>query len=177
MSELVVFALPVGGGILAMSSLPGRGGDYKGDLETLHQWQPGLVLTMTTDAEMAEVGAQMLGNDIQSMASRWIHLAVLDYGTPSEEMMAKWPEVSKTVRTMLHGGGRVVVHCRGGCGRSGMVALRLMVECGEDRFSALTRLRGVRDCAVETKGQLHWAFAVEEAAATPVFTRHRSTEK
>jgi len=94
-----------------------------------------------------------------------------------KEMMAKWPEVSKTVRTMLHGGGRVVVHCRGGCGRSGMVALRLMVECGEDRFSALTRLRGVRDCAVETKGQLHWAFAVEEAAATPVFTRHRSTEK
>lgn len=159
MSGLVIYALPVGGGTLAMASLPGRGGDYRGDLEVFHEWAPGIVISMTTEVEMAEVGGQNFGSDIQAMASRWCHLPVPDFGAPGGEVDAKWPEVSRNVRQALKGGGRVIVHCRGGCGRSGMVALRLMVECGEDRFEALNRLRALHDCAVETKGQLQWAFA------------------
>ncbi|UYV37552.1 protein phosphatase [Rhodobacteraceae bacterium D3-12] len=159
MSGLVIYALPVGGGTLAIASLPGRSGDYRGDLDVFSEWKPGIVVTMTTEAEMVEVGGINLGSDIQAMASRWWHLPVADFGTPSAEIDAIWPEVSDNVRRALNGGGRVIVHCRGGCGRSGMVALRLMVESGEDRFEALNRLRALRDCAVETKAQLQWAFA------------------
>ncbi len=54
-------------------------------------------------------------------------------------------------------GGRVLVHCMGGCGRSGMALLRLMVESGEPADRALARLRAVRPCAVETPEQLAWA--------------------
>ena len=72
----------------------------------------------------------------------------------------------------LRGGGRVLVHCRGGCGRSGMVALRLMIEAGEAPDEALSRLRSVRPCAVETKAQMGWAMAAERDAA--VFHRHGS---
>ncbi|MDU8927652.1 protein-tyrosine phosphatase family protein [Alisedimentitalea sp. MJ-SS2] len=158
---LVIYALPVGGGTLAIASLPGRDGDYRGDMDVFHEWKPGIVLSMTTDEEMVAVGAPNLGSDIQAMASRWCHLPVQDFGAPDTEVNAKWPEVSRNVRQALAGGGRVIVHCRGGCGRSGMVALRLMVECGEDRFDALNRLRGLRDCAVETKGQLQWALSGE----------------
>ena len=158
---LVIYALPVGGGTLAMASLPGRSGDYRGDLDVFHEWKPGIVVSMTTEAEMAEVGGVNLGSDIQTMASRWCHLPVPDFNAPGVEVNAKWPEVSRNVRQALKGGGRVIVHCRGGCGRSGMVVLRLMIEAGEDRFAALNRLRGLRDCAVETKGQLQWAFAGE----------------
>ncbi len=158
---LVVHALTVGGGTLALASLPGRGGDYRGDLEVFHEWRPGIVLTLVSEAELVEVGGAAIGNDIQSMGSRWHHLPIQDFGTPDEAVMARWPEASRQVRRALKGGGRVIVHCRGGCGRSGMVALRLMVECGEDRFAALNRLRALRDCAVETKGQLKWAFEAE----------------
>ncbi len=164
---LVVYALPVGGGTLAIASLPGRSGDLRGDLDVFREWRPGIVITMVTPAEMAGVGAPNLGNDIQGMGSRWVHLPVEDYGVPGPEAMAKWPKVSASVRQALKGGGRVIVHCRGGCGRSGMVALRLMVEVGEDRFAALKRLRAVRDCAVETKDQLQWAFAAPAAGDGP----------
>jgi hypothetical protein len=165
MSGLVVFALPVGGGTLALSSLPGREGDYRGDLELFHEWRPGIVVSMVTEAELAEVGGQNLGTDIQAMASRWVHLPIRDFGVPGPEIEARWPQASRAVRAALKGGGRVIVHCKGGCGRSGMVVLRLMVECGEDRFTALNRLRHLRDCAVETKGQLQWAFAGEPEPA------------
>lgn len=157
MSDFMIFALPVGGGTLAISSLPGRGGDYKGDIAMLREWRPGMVITMTTDDEMTE-HAVNIGSDIQSIGSRWAHFPVVDYGAPNAQVASQWPQISEAIRATLKGGGRVVVHCRGGCGRSGMVALRLMIEAGEERFDALTRLRALRECAVETRGQLHWAF-------------------
>ena len=154
---LVIYALPVGGGTLAMASLPGRSGDYRGDLDVFHEWKPGIVVSMTTEAEMAEVGGVNLGSDIQTMASRWCHLPVPDFNAPGVEVNAKWPEVSRNVRQALKGGGRVIVHCRGGCGRSGMAVLRLMVELGEAPEAALPRLRAARPCAVETDAQYDWA--------------------
>ncbi|MEX0301574.1 MAG: protein-tyrosine phosphatase family protein [Leisingera sp.] len=157
--NLAVHALPVAGGILALCPLPGAGGDYRGDLDHINDWKPGLVLSMTTAEEQAAAGGQMLGIDIQSMASRWIHLPVPDFGTPPPEVEAKWPAASQAARKALAGGGRVLVHCKGGCGRSGMAVLRLMIESGEAPVKALARLRAVRPCAVETPAQMEWAYA------------------
>lgn len=154
---LVLYALSVGGGTLALCPLPGAGGDYRGDLDLIRDWQPGLVISLATEIEMLAAGGRHLGTDIQSLASRWAHLPVEDYGVPTPEIEARWPAVSRSARQALAGGGRVLVHCRGGCGRSGMVALRLMIECGEPAASALKHLRHVRPCAVETKAQMTWA--------------------
>lgn len=157
MSQLVIYALQVGGGTLALTSMPGRGGDYAGDLDMISDWKPGLVISMTTAVEMLQDGAPTFGGDIQGRASRWVHLPVEDFGAPPQAVLDAWPSVSAAVRHDLSGGGRVLVHCRGGCGRSGMVVLRLMVECGEQPDKALARLRALRPCAVETDGQLAWA--------------------
>jgi len=157
MPEFVIHALPVGGGILALAPLPGAGGDYAGDLEHLHDWKPALVLSMTTPTELLEAGAPDLGADIQDIGSRWFHLPVPDYGVPGAQVDADWPPVSQAARAALKGGGRVLIHCRGGCGRSGMVALRLMIEIGERADDALLRLRAVRPCAIETDDQERWA--------------------
>ena len=157
MSELVIFALQVGGGTLALTSMPGRGGDYADDLDMIADWKPGLVISMTTEVEMLQDGARSFGGDIQGRASRWVHLPVEDFSAPPPSMIAEWPDISASVRHALSGGGRVLVHCRGGCGRSGMVVLRLMVECGENPDQALKRLRALRPCAVETDAQLAWA--------------------
>lgn len=157
MSQLVVYALQVGGGTLALSSMPGRGGTYTEDLDLIADWKPGLVISMTTEVEMIQDGARNFGADIQGRASRWVHLPIEDFGTPPKEILDRWPRVGATARQALSGGGRVLVHCRGGCGRSGMVVLRLMVECGERPEAALKRLRTVRPCAVETNAQMLWA--------------------
>ncbi len=159
MSQMVIHALQVGGGSLALTSMPGRGGDYAGDLDMISGWRPGLVISMTTEVEMIQDGAREFGRDVQSRASRWVHLPIDDFGAPSAEIRKRWTGVSASARQALSGGGRVLVHCRGGCGRSGMIVLRLMVECGENPGTALTRLRALRPCAVETDDQMNWATA------------------
>ena len=68
-----------------------------------------------------------------------------------------WEPISKNVQQKINDGDKILVHCRGGCGRTGMIVLRIMVEFGEDPDEALERLRKVRPCAVETKAQENWA--------------------
>jgi hypothetical protein len=155
---LTIHALSVADGILAITQLPGASGDYATDMQHIRDWKPGLVITLTMPEEMRAAGAETLGQDVQRSASRWEHLPILDFSAPDEQALLRWPGISHMARRALVGGGRVLVHCKGGCGRSGMVALRLMIECGESPPRALARLRAVRPCAVETPEQMQWAY-------------------
>ncbi|KMK68525.1 protein-tyrosine phosphatase family protein [Puniceibacterium sp. IMCC21224] len=166
----VIHALPVAGGILAIAPLPGSDGDYAGDLEHIHGWAPALVISLTTDVEMLAGGAQNLGAQLQDQGTRWAHLPIADFGAPDAGFADKWTGISGQALQALAGRGRVLVHCRGGCGRSGMVALRLMIEAGEAADEALERLRTVRPCAIETDAQMEWALAAPRGAA--LFLRH-----
>ncbi len=163
---LTLHALSVADGILALCPLPGAGGDYVGDMDHIHDWQPGLVISMTTAVEHLEAGAEGLGQDFQAMGSRWHHLPLPDFSAPNTAMLEHWGEVSALALQALRGGGRVLVHCKGGCGRSGMVVLRLMIEAGEMPAKALRRLRTQRPCAVETEAQMQWAMAADPAKSS-----------
>lgn len=158
-SQFVIYALPVSDGILGIAPLPGRGGTWAEDLAHLTDWKPALVISMTTTAEQVSHGLADIGAEIQDTGTRWIHFPVEDLDVPMPEQIEDWHRASKAALAALQGGGRVLIHCFGGCGRSGMAALRLMVEAGEEAEVALARLRVVRPCAVETDDQRAWATA------------------
>ena len=155
MADFSISELVAAGGVLGICPLPGRFRDYGTDLADMLDWRPDVVLTMTTVPEMARHGADRLGQDLMQAGVRWVHLPVEDFGIPTGEVEAIWPDLLQVLAL----GGRVLAHCYGGCGRSGMALLRLMVEAGEDGPDALHRLRRVRPCAVETEAQRVWAFA------------------
>lgn len=144
--------LPAGNGWLGICPLP-----RMGDMPTLLDWAPDLVLSMTEMVEMVQLGAGGLGDALKDAGVAWHHLPVRDFGVPPVEIQTVWPAISAQARGILAEGGKVLAHCRGGCGRSGMVLLRLMVELGEAPEAALVRLREVRPCAVETDEQWLWA--------------------
>ncbi len=167
---MIVYALSVGRGILAISPIPGSEGDYAGDVQHLIEWKPAIVISLVTEVELVASAATGLGSALMDAGCRWEHLPITDFGVPDAAFEEAWPEVSASARRALMGGGRILVHCRGGCGRSGMVALRLMSELGEARDDALERLRAVRPCAIETPEQMAWAMAAKRDPA--VFLRH-----
>ncbi len=169
LAEWSVSELKFGGGRLGIAPIPGRRGDYFADFARLVQWGPRLVLTMVTGAELGHVGAETLGDDLAAMGIGWRHLPVDDLGAPQDRSAELWPNVSTECHGILERGGNVLAHCYGGCGRSGMAIMRLMVEAGEDADLALERLREVRPCAVETEGQRAWA-------AIPMFERQGWTQ-
>lgn len=156
MSGFAIAEVPVLAGWLGISPLPGRYGDYHGDLGAVHAWAPDMVLSLAAQGEMRGV-ADGFGADLAHNGIAWRHFPITDFGVPTEAEGALWPMLADEALGWLGRGGRVLVHCKGGCGRSGMIALRLLVETGEAPETALARLRAVRPCAVETDGQYNWA--------------------
>lgn len=133
-----IFAVSAGGGTLALCSLP------LGHLAKVRDWAPDLVISMCEDHEMPD--GLWTGYPLR-------HVPVVDYSVP---IGSAWDAVEVEALAMLCAGNRILIHCKGGCGRSGMAVLRLMVQAGER--DALSRLRAVRPCAVETAAQLAWAL-------------------
>ena len=142
---------------MALCPMPGRGGDYAGDLAAVVRWRPAMVLSMATGPELAACGALGLPGDLANRGIGWHHLPVTDFGADSIALRDAWAAGSLEARKNLAAGHGVLAHCLGGCGRSGMAVLRLMIEAGEAPEAALARLRAVRPCAVETGAQLAWA--------------------
>lgn len=139
--------IAVGGGVLGLCPLP-----QAADVAVLRDWQADVVLTLVEQAEAAELSPDLAAAlATKGIAQRCYPIA--DFGVP----VAGWSEISAELHALLAKGGRIIVHCRGGCGRTGMIALRLMVELGEAPDMALARLRAVRPCAVETEAQRLWA--------------------
>jgi protein-tyrosine phosphatase len=157
MTALPLAEVAVGAGRAALCPMPGSAGGPVADLATILAWQPGLVLSLATADEMAARGAAGLGAALAAQGVAWRHMPVADFGVPGEGFRAAWPDVEAEALALLARGGRVLAHCMGGCGRSGMVVLRLMVASGEPAAAALDRLRRARPCAVETPGQRDWA--------------------
>lgn len=152
-------SLPCGAGWLGICGVPGRSGDYHADLAALLTWRPDMVLTMIPTSELEHAAAHTLGRDLTWHGIGWRHLPIADFGVPGPDTLALWPGASRAAQQILWRGGRVLTHCFGGCGRSGMALLRLMIEMGVPGPQALLRLRQSRPCAVETDAQLQWAFA------------------
>ena len=61
-------------------------------------------------------------------------------------------------RAMMRGAGsNVLVHCKGGLGRAGVIACRLLIELGMKPSEAIVAVRNVRPGAIETAAQLDYA--------------------
>ena len=50
----------------------------------------------------------------------------------------------------------ILVHCRGGLGRAGMISARLLVESGVEPQTAIERVRTARPGAIEKRQQEAW---------------------
>ncbi len=157
MTEFSINDVSAGTGRIGICPMPGRYGVYRLDIATVKAWRPDLVLTMTELHEMERIGVTNLAGDLAAFGCDWLHLPITDFGVPTGETLADWPAAATRACEILAPGGRVLVHCYGGCGRSGMAVVRILVEMGEPPEMAVARLRAVRACAVETEAQMIWA--------------------
>lgn len=147
----------LGKGALGIAPIPGKSGDLGADVRVIAAWGATEVVTLTEAHELETTGAMALGMRLADVGATWHHLPIVDYQIPAEGEGQEWAASCAEWARKVRGGARILIHCKGGCGRSGMVLLRVLVESGEHPEDALARLREVRPCAVETDAQMAWA--------------------
>ena len=128
--------------------------DLEIDLDAVSTWGAKLVLTLMEPEELKLLKVPHLGKEIQSRGMEWRHLPIVDYSVPSEAFEQQWITQGHEIRTLLRNGDDVLVHCKGGLGRAGMIAARLLAELGMEPIDAIRRVRRARKGAIETPSQL-----------------------
>jgi hypothetical protein len=163
---LRIDAVPAGpaGGLIGLTFCPGkRGASVQGpawqrslaaDLDVVQAWAPATVVTLIEDHEFTMLGVPDLGTAVQARGLQWLHLPIPDLHAPDARFEAAWPVAGARLRQQLLAGQRVLVHCRGGLGRAGTVAARLLVELGTPPDAALQQVRRARPGAIETAAQV-----------------------
>ena len=165
-----------GGGIVGITFCPGKTGsslwgphwqrDLAVDIDVIARWGASVVVTLIEDHEFAMLGVVGLGTAVQARGMAWHHLPIVDVRPPGESFERQWQEVGPALRSALRAGGRVLVHCRGGLGRAGTVAARLLVEMGMAPGNAINRVRAVRPGAIQTQAQQDYVMKTRSASSS-----------
>ena len=124
------------------------------DLDAIAAWGAKLVLTLVEPAELKALKVPQLGHEIKRRGIEWRHLPIADFSVPTNAFEEQWVTQGREIREMLRNGDDVLVHCKGGLGRAGMITARLLAELGMDPEEAIHAVRCVRKGAIETPSQL-----------------------
>ncbi|MGZ8246266.1 ADP-ribosylglycohydrolase family protein, partial [Methylomagnum sp.] len=123
------------------------------DVGAIADWGAAAVLTLVEDHELAALKVKGLRKGVEAAHMDWVHAPIPDVSTPDDAFEAAWVVIGEDLRDRLRAGFNVVVHCKGGLGRAGTIAARLLVELGVDAGEAVARVRRVRPGAIETMAQ------------------------
>ena len=123
------------------------------DVAAIADWGAAAVLTLVEDQELKSLKVEGLGAEVRRRHMDWLHAPIPDVSVPTPAFEAEWRLIGEGLRDRLRAGFDIVVHCKGGLGRAGMIAARLMVELGVDPDEAIVRVRAVRSGAIETAAQ------------------------
>jgi len=144
-------------GKLFVSSRP-RGGDWLSD-ETKRWRQSGIqtVLSLLTQEEESELGILDESGEAAKQGMKFISFPIPDRGIPGSSTAAI--EMLEEVHNELQRGKSVLVHCRQGIGRAGMIAASLLVLDGTEPGAAIVEVSNARGVTVpETADQEQWIY-------------------
>lgn len=160
---LRIDAMACGAGLIGMTFCPGKQGDsvFGGrwerdlalDLRVIADWGASTLVSLVEEHELAELGVPELGDGAEEAGLEWHFLPIRDVDVPDDRFERLWTYSGHVLRRKLESGERIVLHCRGGLGRTGTIAARLAIECGRAPDEALRRVRAARSGAVETASQ------------------------
>jgi ADP-ribosyl-[dinitrogen reductase] hydrolase len=134
--------------------------DLSIDLDAIRNWGAAAVVTLLEPKEVLLLRVEHLGEEIRRRGMLWFHLPIADVSTPDEGFERNWALAGDELRTLLHNRRDVLVHCRGGLGRAGTIAARLLIELGMEPAIAISRVRAVRPGAIETREQEKYVLGI-----------------
>jgi ADP-ribosyl-[dinitrogen reductase] hydrolase len=156
-------SLPLQNGEVGLTFCPGKHGDsltgapWARDLEVdllgVKAWGARMVVTLMERHEFDLLKVPDLDKRVAAHGMAWLHLPIIDQDVPSTAFEAAWPLAGADLLRRLHEGQKIMLHCRGGLGRTGLVAAMLLIETGMAPDHAMQKVREVRPGAIETRGQ------------------------
>ena len=156
-------------GRLGLTLCPGKKDEGRGwdrdledDLRVIRNWGASMIISLIEPHEFSLLQVPEFGESAARVGISWIHLPIRDVHVPDDRFESGWSAVRPEVHHRIRTGERILIHCRGGLGRTGLVAARILVERGCVPRDAIHRVRAVRPGAIETLAQEQYVLALQE---------------
>lgn len=125
--------------------------DLQEDLERLRTHHQATVLVTLMERHELEKYGILPIFDLATKIGLHVHWTpMVEFSTPPLPSLV---DIVKHILAAMKSGGTVVVHCRGGLGRTGVVTAACLVALGVSGPSAIETVRRVRPKALETAQQ------------------------
>jgi len=112
------------------------------------------VVSLVEDSEFDQLcDKKLFVRNIYQHNLNWIHMPIVDLKVPNHEFKQKWLTTKILLKNNLIQGKNIVLHCKGGIGRSGTIAALILIEHGEENINAIKLVRKKRQGAIENKLQ------------------------
>ena len=153
-------------GRLAVSPRP-RGGDWLRD--EIINWQKSgvdVVVSLLAGEEIQDLALENEAFECKEADIQFISFPIVDRSVPVSEGRAV--NLIERLDAELQTGRTVVVHCRQGVGRSGLIAASLLAARGAHPASAMKQISAVRGAVVpETREQENWIATFASNRVSP----------
>jgi len=128
--------------------------DLRIDIQAVKFWGATAWLNLLTTTEMLDLKVGNLEVAVKGSGIRYYCLPIEDGDIPDLTFEKSWNTAGAQLREDLLRGEKILIHCKGGLGRSGMIAARLIVELGAATpEAAIQQVRASRPGAIETHAQ------------------------
>lgn len=121
------------------------------------------VITLMPESEMASNEVTNLAELCAEAGLRWFHLPIADDHPPEADFAAAWQAQRAAVHQLLDSGGRIAIHCKGGSGRTGLMAAQILVERGRSKGEATAAVKALRPNALSLGAHQDYLSGLPEA--------------
>lgn len=160
---------PLHPGRIGLTFCPGKcteglyGGTWQRDLpvdiEAIKSWGASTLISLMENHEFSLLGVPTFSTVVQNIQNlQWLHLPIQDMQIPNANFEKHWQSVGPRLHQQLQQEESIVIHCRGGLGRTGLLAARLLVETGVLPIDAVAMVRNARERSIETYSQEHYVL-------------------
>lgn len=130
---------------LLLTSCPGtKDVSLESSLLQLKEYGASAVITLMTEYELKDLSLTQIGNTIKSLGMSWFHLPIEDEQIPGVMFNELWQTAGLAIHRLLENHKSIAIHCKGGAGRTGLVAAQIMLERGEVLDKVIERIQKIR---------------------------------
>jgi len=149
-----------GSGRLGIMPRP-RGNDWlQEEVDSLSKEGVDVWISALTLAEREELGLEHQSDFCKQSNMDFRSFPIFDRSLPAEQ---KFSQLVDDIRSLLEAGQSVVVHCRLGIGRAGMITTGVLIAEGETAQSAIRKVSKARRLTIpDTDEQREFLFKFEK---------------
>lgn len=146
---------------LAIMPKPNSDDSLEEDIINFANQKATILVSLLTKEENFELGLQNERQLCEKYAIDFISFPIIDRSVPTERQTIQIRELAKNLIEKMNGildkNEKIIIHCRGGIGRAGMLCSAILIEQGIKPQEAIEKISNTRGLTIpDTEEQKAW---------------------